>query len=365
MILLFNVKITQYGLSHYDRAPWLPKYDRVDIFKYCLASYTAIQEFVSRNVFFIELAPEFLHRKAELEKYIYELYPDCDLYWYRNFLTQDWRNNWEKIVGDDNDPLIWFNGNDDHIFIDYNLDVLESGIDHLISDPDPMSVVIYSHWSAMSRMSFYHDGQLTESGDYVKFNWRTYDAIRIIKTERFKHYWFDHDFGNLPVFRTDALWHAGHNIVAPVYAPTRELVRHYDGDSHLGNGVAVNVANITPPLVIPPGFFDNNINIRFGYRDRRDDWVNIDATNDYFFAADPKGTDYRWIEDDIPMFWKSRVKSIETSDDYNISAQTHARNTAMMAIPKMPMNCYSILFDSAPQNTPPEIWYSKHLRYCD
>ena len=362
MILLFNTKITQYGLSYYHRADWLPRFDRVAIFKYCLASYSVLTPLISKSVFFVELAPEFADRQQELETYIKDLFPECNLYWYRNFYTRDWRANWDKIVGDSSDDSIWFAGNDDHIFLDYDLDVVAAGLKVLSNDPNPMSAIFYSHWAAACRMSHHYNAIPTECGNYVKFDWRTYDAIRIIKTERFRHYWFDNDFGDTPVYRTDNLFHEGHSITAPVYVPTRELVRHYDGDSHLMNGLPqpFDIANVAPPLVIPPGFFEKDIKIRIGYDNRVEGWVNLNPAAQWLYTANPTGADYRWTLDDIPLFWRDRISTVDVSPNYDAALMLQARNSAVLAMTRIPMNCYNILFYQ--QNTPPRDWFTQHLR---
>lgn len=358
MILLFNVKITQYGLSHYARAHWLPVYNRVDIFKYCLASYTAMLPVISKSIFCIELAPEFADRQAELEEYINRLYPGCTLHWYRNFLTRDWRNNWDDMFGDCDDDTIWFAGNDDHIFIDYNLEVLNAGLSLIKNDPDPMTAIFYSHWAFQCRIAKHYNGQLTDCGNYIKYTWRTYDAVRILRMSRFKHYWFDNDFGELAVYRTDALYHAGHDITSSVYAPTRELVRHYDGDSHIGN-----LTNTAPPLVIPEGFFTDDIKIRIGYTDRKNEWVNLNPSAAFLYGAREDGADYRWVEQDIPLFWRDKITEVDISPDYDIDAMTQARDRAFIAMTQVPMYAYNLDLGSAPELLPPEKWYSKHLRH--
>ena len=172
--LVLNTKITSQGLSHYDRADHLPKYDRMDIFKYCLASYTAIAPLVTKFHFYIEIAPEFAHRQAELEAYIYELFPTVDLHWYRNFLTTDWRKSCiDHGILDNSNELIWFAGNDDHIFVDHDLSALASGLGELLLDPDPMAVIYYSHWPEQMRLAHHFNAELTPSKNFVKFNRRT------------------------------------------------------------------------------------------------------------------------------------------------------------------------------------------------
>lgn len=362
MILLFNVKITQHGLTHYARASWLPQYSRLDIFKYCLASYTAILPLVSKTIFYVELAPEFAAQQKELETYIKQLYPDSVLHWYRNFSVQDWRNSWNEIT-ENGDDLIWFNGNDDHIFMDYDLDVLAAGINLLRSDPNPMSVIYYSHWASQCRVSNHHNAQLTDCGNYVKYNWSNFDAIRILKTERFRHYWFDNNFA-CNVFRTDSIGATGYYLEAPVYTPTRELVRHYDGDSHLkSNSIAnYNIDNVTPPLVIPPDFFENAIKIRIGYDNRKDNWVNLNPLSEWLYAANPSGTDYRWTMDDIPLFWKNKIVEVDIAPNYDKDRMNQARDYAFLNITKVPMYCFGITFSEA-VHVPTEEWFKLHLRH--
>jgi hypothetical protein len=357
MILLFNVKITSQGLSYYHRNNWLPKSDRLDIFKYCLASYTALLPVFSKCLFFIQLDPEFANRKLELEQFITEHFPQdkLELFWYRNNYTRDWRELCDRYFTDPKE-LIWFAGNDDHIFIDYDLDVVRAGIELLNADPDPLSAIYYSHWPEQMRLSLHHQGQLTADKNYIKFTWRTFDAIRIIKTERFRRYWFETNFGDEIVFRTDTLWHAGVQMTGPVYAPTRELVRHYDGYSH----VSPQIINLAPPLFIPPGFFENEMKVRIGFSDHLPDWTNFNPLAQWLYAAHPHGTDYRWIGDDIPLFWQSRIKILASNSEIDNMKLAKARDSAFLAATRIPMICYSTNFDHT--GGAPEEWFSNHMR---
>lgn len=356
MILLFNVKITQTGLSYYHRSQWLTTYNRMDIFKYCLASYAALLPVLSKCIFYIQVEPEFQHRQAELEAWIKELFPadKLQLHWHRNNLTQDWRKLCEEQQFAD-DELIWFAGNDDHIFMDYNLDLVAAGINLLKQDPDPLSVIYYSHWPEQMRMCMHYNGELTADGNYIKYTWRTFDAIRIIKGYRFKRYWYDTDFGDTQIYRTDTLWHSGYELTGPVYAPTRELVRHYDGYSHVGE----QLINVAPPLVIPPGFFNRAIKLRIGYQDRKTDWVNINPIQP-LYAAQPDGADYHWVREDVPAFWGDRISEVDVNPNYSPVAMAAARDRAFLAQSRVPMNCYSIAFTN--ENAAPVEWFSKHLR---
>jgi hypothetical protein len=358
MILLFNVKITSRGLSYYHRSQWLPVFDRLDIFKYCLASYSALLPVLSKVILYIQVEQEFAHKQQELEQWINELFPadKLELNWYRNNLTQDWRTLCEQQNFADDD-LIWFAGNDDHIFIDSSLDVVNAGIKLLNDDPNPLSAIYYSHWPEQMRLSIHHQGELTPDGNYIKFNWRTFDAIRIIKGARFKRYWADTDFGDQLVYRTDHLYHAGYELTGPVYAPTKELVRHYDGYSHVSD----QLINILPPLVIPPGFFEKNIKLRVGYLPRDNTAVNLYPPAQWLYSANPTGTDYRWVEQDIPLFWKDKITSVDKDPDYDQQQMNQARDAAFIAGTCVPMHCYQIQFTH--ENAAPPEWFRNHMIY--
>lgn len=359
MILLLNVKITSQGLTQYERGSWLPKYDRLDIFKYCLSSYAAMLPLISKCEFYIELAPEFANRRDELSEYITNLYPTdkLNLNWYRHSYGSQWREWCDTSKLPDAD-IIWFAGNDDHIFIDYDLSVLEAGIKLLSEDANPLGQIYYSHWPEQMRLAYQQGGALTEDKNYIVRDWRTFDAITMMKAERWRRYWFDNDWGDTQLWRTDPLWHLGYQLDGPVYTPTREIVRHYDGYSHTGRAVA----NITPPLVIPHGFFNGNINIEIGYNQRNNETTNFNPSSEWVYNFNPTGTDYRWLEDDIPLFWRDRIDSIfKNTTEY--STLIDARNAAYIASTRIPMTTYSTTFDHT--NAVPVEWLSNNIRGKD
>jgi hypothetical protein len=355
MILLINVKITSYGLSHYDRAAWLPKSDRMDIFKYCLASYATMLPLISKCEFYIELAPEFINRRDELEEYIKSLYPETklSLNWHRHYYSHQWRTWCDNTITDDNEP-IWFAGNDDHIFIDSTLDVLSAGLDLLQNDRNPLSQLYYSHWPEQMRLAYHQKGTLSDDKNYIVRDWRTFDAITIMKGARWKQYWFGQDWGNLELYRTDPLWHAGYKLTGPVYVPTKELVRHYDGYSHVGD-----LSNITPPLFIPPGFFDSNMVIKIGFIERDNTCTNLNPASEWLYHFNKWGTDYRWLPNDLPLFWRNRIALIDMVEDADIKTLLQARNAAFISSTRIPLTTYSTKFDYS--NSAPVDWFINHL----
>jgi hypothetical protein len=357
MIEVINVKITDHRLGHYHRSPWFQNDNRFDTFKYCLASRAALAPIMNKFILFIDLA-EFSHRRDEMEQFIYSVFPreKVEINWYRLNYTREWRAFCDTL--DDNE-LMWFDGNDDHIFSDYDLDMVQSAMETIANDPDPLAVVYYAHWPEQMRNSLRLGGQLTTDGNFIKFQWENFDCSHIMKMGRFKKYWFETDCGDSHViFRTDSLDQFGlrGKMTSTVYSPTRELLRHYDGYSHVGLGCI----NIAPPVFVPPGFFEGDMKIRIGFNDRKEGWITFNPAAEWLYAANPAGIDYRWVEEDIPLFWRSRISEIVHSPDYDRDQMYQARDAAFLAMTSVPMNPYGYVFHN--ECHPPE-WFAKHLRY--
>jgi hypothetical protein len=344
----------------YKRAPWMPNPERFDVFKYCLASHAVLAPLVKKFVFCITLAPELAHRQAELDSYMKEIFPEdkLEVIWQRCDYGRDWKKVCDQYLTDP-DELVWLACNDDHIFIDSSLAMVESAIEHLNSDSDPNAIMYYSHWPEQMRMAHQLDGELTEDGNFVKYQWENFDGIMILKAGRLSKYW-ERDYGDAAMFKVDYLgaFH-GYSCPGTVYAPTKELVRHYEGYSHVNDGMAQTLENIVPPLYIPDGFFGTGIEIRIGYPDRDDTWINFNPAAEWLYNSKPTGTDYRWVREDIPLFWKDKVVWVNVNPNYDVQANYRARDTAFLLSTHVPMKCFGFEFDF--HTKPPTEWFQKHL----
>ena len=359
MQVLFNVKITDvkmtwpYAGTVYDRAEWFPVSNRFDIFKYCLASRAVMEPLVDKFIFYIDLA-EFSPRQVELEQYMLSIFPadKLELNWYRIDRTAQWRKLSEQF---DDSQLIWYEGNDDHIFIDSNLDLIAAAKDTLNADHDPNAVVYYSHWPEQMRMSLINQGKLTDDGNFIKFQWDTVDSLLLMKASRFKRYWHETDCGEDNMYRSDSLgWQYKLKIPGTVYSPTRELIRHYDGYSHVGK----LLGTIAPPLYIPYGFLENSMKVRVGYPERLEGWTNLYSAAERLYSIDPNGADARWCEQDIPLFWRSRISELDINPNQNTQALEQARDAALLAMTRIPMKAHGHEFN---YECHPSEWFSKHL----
>lgn len=363
MVLLFNVKIAAHRKCNDYRKGVInnfPISDRMDIFKYCLSSYSVFLPIISKCIFYIDISSEFLNRKDELEEFIYKLYPkeNLTLHWYRNNTKSDWLNVC-NVVEDINDEIIFLAGNDDHIFMDSSLDMIKRGIDVIRNDIDPMASFSFTHEPELIRVANHLNGELVDNGNFVKISFGNCDSLWVIKKPKFFKYWREMCPDNEIHFRPDGLCDSNYspcikNLVSNTYIPTKELVRHFDGYGH------VNVSpNIIPPLSIPPGFFENEIKIKYGFKERDNGYVNLDPSNEFLFAYNNNGTDYRWCIDDIPLFWQDKINEI-VRNGIDEDVMKEKRNMYfLLSMQNNITRCFNHSFNS--EDKPPTKWFLNHL----
>jgi hypothetical protein len=222
--LLMSVFITHKRLHGYPNT-----FNRLDIFKYTLESYSRINW---RSVYLlVELDDEFQPRRSELLDYINSLFKNA----YVEFKRIGTKNEWASFfnthyTNSTEDPLICFMQNDDHVFIDFKLDILEEGIQLIHTDPVPYKCLAISHWPEALRLSGKFNNH-EQVGNYVKFKWRTTEPMVCYNLRYLKHFLLDVPWPSEILYRTDNL---PVNVDLTVYVPFRELCRHFDGYTHVG-----------------------------------------------------------------------------------------------------------------------------------
>jgi hypothetical protein len=373
MIFLLNVKITDdragFGsrrLTFYRNytADHYPTNNRVDIFKYFLSSNAVLLPLISKCVFFIEMGTDVINRKDEVEKHIKSLYPaeKLTLHWYRNNYVKDWRQVFTNEISKIDDELIWIAGNDDHIFIDNSIDTVKNGLELLQTDTNPMSFLYYSHWPEQMYVAAQLDAELATGSNYVKFKWSNFDGVMILKKERFEKYWFDPQSSHYEhelLFKPDNLLvmlNLRETMAGNAYVPTKEIVRHFDGYSHVGN-----FNNLMPSLVIPAGFFENNMKIKYGYDNRDNNFTNINPSADNLYSQDINGTDYRWCLNDIPLFWKNKITEIDLNSNFDETHGFMNRNNFFLKSAKFNSFTCSPYCLQNKGNLAPDIWFKNYL----
>lgn len=365
MKILVNTVITNDRLNVVDRARPIP-HDRIDIFKYTIASWSILQPIVNQTIMYIGLDEPFKDRMSEIKDWISEVYQSPPtIHWYKNKTQKQYQETYDELFSD-GEELVLYNGNDDHIFWDYSLDVMLSAIQYLTEDTNPEAVLYYSVFPEMCRISHHHNAQLTSDGNFVIFDRANYDSIQMMKKERWHRYWFSTDMSHIDnIRRSDDLSSEIAHPPTKIYAPTREVFRHFDGYSHLlrDPSTGENFFNTIPELEIPDGFFESKIKIRYGYSDRREGWVNINPSSKNLYAYDNNAADYRWVLSDIPLFWRKRISEVDVNME--LTEEDHRRmfkdrDQFFLETTRIPMRSYSIHFDET--NEPPEHWYYKQLK---
>jgi hypothetical protein len=282
----------------------LPESNQLDTLKYTIASYAAIDRWTD-SYFFIKLDDGHLHRAEELESFIYKLFPKTNLHLWRNERQLQWKESLVPII-EGKDDIIWFSCNHDHVFIDYDLWGIDTIINAWNNSDAKYKSCYFSHWTEILRAS-QNPGicpNMQIHNGYVEFDWDKPDSVQIRNKEALKYMYFEHSYGDHYIPRPD--WAPDHTKIpnSRCFVPTRELCRHFDGYSHTGID-----GNIIPPLHIPNGFFEDNIE------------VSIDPNHPHTKYVDPNGVDFKGVFEDLPLFWKGRLspnmKSNTTPDLIN------------------------------------------------
>lgn len=356
MIVLLNTLITSNRLNQYRQniGSHFPIHNRLDIFKYCIASYVAMDPLISKYVLFVNLSDEFKPYQEELNQFIIDTIPveKLILEWRQLNYIHEWVDVCSLIDTFD-DEMIWLACNDDHIFIDSNLDTVKDGLNILKQDPDPMATIYYSHFPEIIKMAKHCNAKLVDGGNYVNFTWSRFDSIQIIKQDRLKKYWIDFDGDSRLWYRSDDMLYM-RSIPSSFYAPTKEIVRHFDGYGHVGN-----FTNITPSLCIPPGFFSSSLKIRYGFDGHENGWTSLNPMAPTLYSIDPNGSDYRWCVSDIPLFWLPKISEIKYSNNIDDTALINSRNLYFLESTKTCPWAYDIQFTD--DDISPMEWHASHF----
>ncbi len=346
MIFLNNVYITNEGnpfSSAYDRGN-LPTQDRLEIYKYSLASLSKAYPW-KRAIIYYKLHEEYHDKEQEFVEFVKNEFKHTDLILRntRNEYVSDWMHTHRLI----NDELIWFYCNHDHVYLD-NTDYLLNYVKMFRENfSNTLSSIYFSHWPEMlcyvadsaddnpgclpRPLENYKVEEIDDIG-ILKFPSKTMVcSIQIITKKLYEHWWVDgwegQDVSKIFLPRSD------HARSIPnfkelesfdVFVPTKEICRHFDGYGH--TNPPINNEDC-PPLTIPQGFFENNIKINFDQIvdiNREKGYTYLDSLNDHYYASLATGTDYKWTKDDIPHFWLDRIESYtgtEPSWDAAVNAQ--------------------------------------------
>ncbi len=306
MILFYNVCITpdasNYKINYIRKN--LPIFDKIEILKYSLSSMAAIpwtKAFI--NIQLESYYKVFLH---DIENYVEKEFKNIN-YFFNNKRASSLKE-WQKYANVmlQNSEIIFYCGNHDHIFLSPTLKTLKESEKLLKDSDDLFDVIVFSH-----RAYFHNNG----SNIYDKYSIKKHnylEAIICIKPLAFWEFWYSFDVGNYHMPRSD--WDNTKNqFIEWNYISFHEILcEHFDGSSFTDN----YPINYDPPLVIPAGFFENNIKINFGF-ENKENYFNINPLSRYHKCKDISGVDAYWTLDNIPLFWKNRISDVQINSELN------------------------------------------------
>lgn len=359
MIVWFNCKITDQRLNPKNILRYNLKDDnRFDVARYSFASFAPLEPLVSKFIFNLELTEEHKGREAEMESWLRSLFPDDKLIlnWYRADNLAQWKEI-QSLIADIDDDLIFPAGNEDHIFLDSNIEVFGKGLDLIKNDDHPHAVLMTSHWPESIRAAHSFGATLSDCGNYVAYNMVNNDAIRVIKRSYFDQYINSVTDPDMLLFRTEH-WNNIGIVNNKIYVPTKEQFRHFDGYAHVQIG-----PDVCPPMEIPPGFFDRAMNIHYGFTLRQVDGVNINPMSENLYTVDPEnGADYKFVESEFPLFWKDFIKNIIRNSDVSNDDLADAYDKHLLEMSRIYINWYHVGRTFNETNWPPATWLNNHTK---
>ena len=298
----------------------LKSFSNFDIFKYSLASLAVAYKW-SKVILYVELDEMYKNREDELKKFIGDVFGDFPITYQntRNNYQNDWKKSYELL--DDN--LIWFYCNHDHIFLDNTTEYLTELVNEMQNEQ--LCSLQFSHWSENIRTA--KQGSHAPPKDpstykihqnHISLIANNFDSIQIITKDLYHEWWCTGEFNHIKLPRPD-FFGIGLAEIKPipyhkVIIPLKEICRHFDGYQHVQPAITNNQC---PAIDIPLGFFEKDIKIRYGYDDYKEGWTNINPKNEYYYAYNKSGTDYKFTLKDLPLVWNSRISTVDSNSDIN------------------------------------------------
>ena len=331
MIIWFNCKITDQRLNPQSVIRYHLKNDnRFDVARYSFASLIPLEPVVSKFIFNLELADEHAGRETEMEAWLRQCFPEDKLImnWYRANSIEQWREV-KSMIDQIDDDLVFPAGNEDHVFMDSNIEMFKRGLELIRKDSSPYAVLATSHFPETFRAAAYGGNARSDCGLYQIFEMPNNDAIRVMKKSMLQEYIDKAVDSTELMFRTEH-WNNKWLPMCRMYAPTKEQFRHFDGYAHVGIG-----PDTCPPIEIPPKFFDKEMIIRYGFTDRQADAINLNPAAEQLYCDNPNGTDYKYTLSEVPNFWKSFTKETIINPDANMKELDRAYDVHLLNVSRV------------------------------
>lgn len=304
--------------------------NRLDITLYALASYAEINW--THVIIKYEIDPENEENKKYFEKFVKKLWPKAHIIYGRSDNIHKFREV-IKLINKFNDKWIFYAGNNDHPFMFPNQNLLNKCLEKAeeLRKRNENISILYSHYPEPLHMArkgtTLHDigwpssKIVEENEDFIvaEFPREYFSSAQIINKNLFNRWFFSEELSDTinsaSIKKIEMIYpfiKKKNRKIQLVILPKKEICAHFDGYSHTKGTGYFLPSSLIPPLFLPPGFFENKIKIAYGYNKLRDGWVNINPLKEkYSFEDSKNGTDLMISLDDIPLFWKKRIKEVD------------------------------------------------------
>lgn len=318
---------------------------KLDIAKYTLASYAL---YPWTNVL-IRYEIDDQNQYAEFDSYIKQLFPQAIIMHERSDSQEDFKKSLD-IISSFNDEWIFYSGNNDHPITSADISHLHKILQDAqkYTDEYPFISIPYSHLSEYvnlpkkgnpSYLVIGLDSEIISDNDLYTVVLKKegeYSSVQILNKNLFTHWLTSKDLTGERIIRTEDVRIHVATSNQLMLIPKKEICAHFDGYSHTHRGINEITPSQVPPLFIPNRFFDSNIKIAYGYEDYREGWTNINPiAKKYSFEDSTFGTDLKITLEDIPLFWKNRIKEIDINKKLNAAAvvKYNKKNTSIINNP--------------------------------
>ena len=302
-----------------ERYPLYKWQRKIDIVKYSLCSYADIQW----DKVVINYECEDKTETDSFYEFCHELFPTAQINKQRSATADQYFNALSELdIGDD--AWIFFSPNNDHPYLaDPGKVTKYMSLVEKVACNYPKNDIglLFSHFTESVNDNRITDPQWGYFGFKFKkiisedalayvttSNIAPLDSIQIFRLDYLKKI-FSSTVNKGRVIRledTEFCSSPDHSVIQ--ICPKTELCRHYDGYTHL--------MHVVPPLFIPPGFFDANIKIRYGYEERKDGWVNINPSVSWLNSE----VDIPILLEDLPHFWQKRISEVDINPSFKFNA---------------------------------------------
>jgi len=295
---------------------------KLDIVKYVLASYAMIPW--THVIIAYDIAKK--EDEGQFLEYVGNLFPDAEVSRPHSTNQKMYRARVERICSLEDD-FIFYAPNNDHPLIASDLDHLWKVLEKATRFAREYQFVsiVYSQISEFGNAPvvgspFYEryssDSRIVEEDEiatcFVRFNGDN-SSIQIVNRNLLRYWFCSHDLGDARILRSEDVLKFFKTPNQLMIVPKKELCAHFEGYSHTGGTTRISPDRV-PPLFIPAGFFDSSIRIAYGYPEYREGWININpAAKEFSFRDQDRGTDLKIGLQDIPLFWRSRIKEVDVN----------------------------------------------------